>query len=81
MGAPVHDAVAVAVLTHPEIMVKKELFVAVETEGTFCKGTTVGDFYGVTGEKPNATVLLDIDREKFIDLIVQACAYYGEVTA
>ena len=51
-GAPVHDAVAVAALLHPEIMESQDLYVQVETAGDFCKGATVVDFYGALGNAP-----------------------------
>lgn len=75
-GAPVHDAVAVAALIRPELMTTRDLFVQVETAGDFCKGTTVGDWYGVTGQAPNATCILDIDRQGFVDLLVEAVKAY-----
>ena len=75
-GAPVHDAVAVAALIRPEILTTKDLYVAIETEGDYCKGTTVGDMYGVTGKAPNATCILDIDRKAFVDLLVEAVKQY-----
>ncbi len=77
-GAPVHDAVAVAVITNPEIMKIEEYYVEVETKGEFCRGATIADRYGVTGKKPNAKVIVGIDREKFVELIVEACKTYGE---
>ena len=39
-------------------------------------GCTVGDWFG--RHKPNATVLLDIDREAFVDLLLEAVKTYGE---
>lgn len=78
-GAPVHDAVAVAALIKPEIMESKDLYVEVETTGDFCKGTTVADFDHVLGVVPNAKVLMGIDRQAFVDLLVEAISVYGEV--
>lgn len=77
-GAPVHDAVAVAALLKPEIMESRELYVQVETAGEFCKGATVADFNGVLGKEPNAKVLMGIDRQAFVDLLVEAIETYGE---
>lgn len=76
-GAPVHDAVAVAALIKPELMDIKEMYVAVETEGDYCKGCTVGDVFGVTGQLPNAKVIMGIDRQGFVDLLVDAMDYYS----
>lgn len=77
-GAPVHDAVAVAALIHPEIMEMRDLYVEVETEGDFCKGATVADFHGSTGKAPNARVIMGIDRDAFADLLVEAAKFYGD---
>jgi len=77
-GAPVHDAVAVAALIKPEIMTTKQLFVDVETCGDYCKGATIADMNGSTKHPPNTTVIFDIDRPAFIDLLVEAATYYGE---
>jgi len=77
-GAPVHDAVAVAALIRPEIMQFRDLHVDIETYGEFCKGTTVGDVFGVTGKAPNARVILGIDREAFVELIIDSVKAYGE---
>lgn len=78
-GAPVHDAVAVAALIKPEIMESKDLYVEVETMGDFCKGATVADFDHVLDVVPNAKVLMGIDRQAFVDLLVEAISVYGEV--
>ena len=57
-------------------MTTRDLFVKVETAGDYCKGCTVGDWYGVTGKAPNATCILDIDRQGFVDLLVEAVKTY-----
>ena len=67
----------VAALIKPEIMTFKDLYVQVETAGDYCKGTTVGDWYGVTGKAPNASCILDIDRQGFVDLLVEAVKTYA----
>ena len=78
-GAPIHDAVAVAALVKPEILTMQEMYVDVEVSGDYCTGCTVGDWFGTSGKKPNVKVLLDIDREAFVDLLVDAVKTYGEV--
>ena len=80
-GAPVHDAVAVTALTHPEWMDIRELYVEVETKGKYCVGATVGDIHQVTGKAPNTKVLMGIYRENFINYIARACGSYREVKA
>ena len=80
VGAPVHDAVAVAALVRPEILTAKDLYVQVETSGDFCRGATIADHYGYHQQPPNTHALIDIDREGFIDLLAEAAAWYGKET-
>ncbi len=79
-GAPVHDAVAVTALIKPEILTSQELYVQVERTGEYCRGMTVADRNGIYGKPPNATVITDIDRIAFIDLLADAAEYYGKET-
>ena len=76
-GAPVHDAVSVAAITNPEILTTTNLYVEVETFGEYCTGATVGDFYNISGKPPNVTAIMDINREAFAQLIVDACEYFS----
>lgn len=71
-GNPIHDAVAVATVFAPDIVSTRHLHVDVETCGEFTLGRTVVDFTGVTGKEPNSDVALDIDRERFINMIFDA---------
>ena len=50
----------------------------IETCGDYCKGTTLADWYGLTGHAPNVTCLMDVDRKAFADLLIDAVAQYGE---
>lgn len=77
-GAPVHDAVAVAALTNPEILTAKKYFVQIETSGDFCRGATIADYYGHAHQPSNVTVLTGIDRQAFVDLLAEAAAWYGK---
>ena len=77
-GAPVHDGVAVAALIAPELFRGEELYIEVETGGDYCRGATIADYYHQTGKRPNATVLLDVDRAGFVDLLVRAVERDGE---
>ena len=77
-GAPVHDAVAVAALIKPEIMTMVQMYVAIETTGDYCRGTTVGDRFGVLGQPANARVIMGIDRKAFVDLLAEAAEQYGK---
>lgn len=77
-GAPLHDPCAVAALIYPELFEKKDMYVQVETGGTYCRGKTIGDLYNRLGKEPNATVIMNVDRSAFVDKLVKACEFYGE---
>jgi len=68
-GSPLHDPCAVAWLIAPEIFTGRDCHVEIETTGKLTTGSTVVDFYNVLKKEKNATVLFDIDREKFVDLL------------
>ncbi len=77
-GAPVHDAVAVTALIHPEILSSKDLFVQVETTGDYCRGMTIADRLGVLGQRANAKVITGINRKAFVDVLIKAASNYGK---
>ena len=80
-GAPVHDAVAIVAMVRPELLKMREMYVEVELQGDYTRGATVGDYYGLLGQKPNAKCIMDIDREAFIELLIESVASYGEGAA
>ncbi|WP_139538165.1 pyrimidine-specific ribonucleoside hydrolase RihA [Klebsiella spallanzanii] len=77
VGAPLHDPCTVAWLLKPEIFTTVERWVGVETQGKYTQGMTVVDFYNLTGKKPNATVMLDVDRQAFVDLLGERLEFYA----
>ena len=80
-GAPMHDPCAVMVLIHPELFTMRDYYVEIETLGDYCKGTTVADWHGIQGKAPNATCIMDVDRDAFADKLVELIGRYGEVSA
>ena len=76
-GSPIHDAVAVAHVAQPGLVATQPYRVDVETTGEITRGRTVVDSRGVAGPAPNADVALAIDRERFVDLLVDAIASFG----
>ncbi|CNG21524.1 pyrimidine-specific ribonucleoside hydrolase RihA [Yersinia frederiksenii] len=77
-GAPLHDPCTIAWLLAPELFTSIERWVGIETRGEYTQGMTVVDYYELTGNKPNADVLMGINRQGFIDLLVERIARYGE---
>lgn len=70
-GAPVHDAAVIAYLLEPEIYRGKQVFVEIETAPGPTQGMTLVDWWGVTGEDPNALVMNQVDADRFFDLLVE----------
>lgn len=75
-GSPLHDPCAVGVLMKPEIFTIKDVYVQVETQGDYCRGATVGDFRATATEAPNVHALVDVDRDAFVDMLVEAVKTY-----
>jgi inosine-uridine nucleoside N-ribohydrolase len=75
-GSPIHDAVAVAHLAHPGLVTTVRANVVVELTGEYTRGRTVVDLRQVTDRRPNAEVGMDIDRERFVELLQVAIASY-----
>ena len=72
---PVHDVCAVAYLAEPSLLRMRPAVVQVETAGRWTSGMTVTDF---GGSPPNASVAMELDTERFWDLVLAA---YAEVAA
>jgi inosine-uridine nucleoside N-ribohydrolase len=69
-GSPIHDAMAVAHVIDPTLVTTRHVNVAVETRSELCDGRTVVDLRGVTGRPQNAEVGVDVDAERFLELLV-----------
>ena len=76
-GAPLHDPCTIAWLLKPELFTAQDCWVSVETKGEHTQGMTVVDRYQLTDKAPNATVLFDLDRQGFVDLIVDCLNAYN----
>ncbi len=68
-----HDPLAVAVLTRPELVTWRPARVAVETVGDVARGVTVADFRGSAGA-PNCEVGVAVDAAGFRDLFLSRMA-------
>lgn len=72
-GAPVHDALCIAYLVHPDVLSDiHEWPIHVETRGERTIGQTVMDLRHWSGEKPNARVALRADAQIFADFLADA---------
>ena len=73
-GAPLHDPCVIAYLIEPGLFSGRACRVDIETDSDLTVGQTVVDWWGVTGTPPNATVMADVDRQGFIDLVIERIA-------
>lgn len=64
------DPLAMAVVLEPEIVQRAETrYVEIELAGQCTRGQTVIDWYGLTDRPHNATLVLEVDRERFMELM------------
>lgn len=70
-AAAQHDSLALAAALWPDLLSTQHLYVDVENTGRLTSGMTVVDFTGRTGKAPNCDVALDVDVDRFIDLLVK----------
>jgi purine nucleosidase len=69
-GSPIHDALAVAEVIDPSLVTTVECNVAIETASQWCDGRTVVDRWLVTGRPRNCRAGIDVDAERFLELLV-----------
>ena len=72
--SPIHDPCTVAWLLRPDLFQSESVPVAVETEGTHTLGATVVDWWGVTGQEPNARWVSEAEGEAVLDLLIERVA-------
>jgi pyrimidine-specific ribonucleoside hydrolase len=80
-GSPIHDAVSVAHLAVPDLVRTVPYRVDVETTSELTRGRTVVDLYGQTRRPPNVDVGREIDRGRFVELLIDAVRAVGAVEA
>jgi inosine-uridine nucleoside N-ribohydrolase len=76
-GAPIHDAVALAHALRPGIVTTERMNVEVELESELTRGRTVADRWHRTDRKPNAHVGVDIDADRFLELLLDRVGSLG----
>lgn len=73
-GAPIHDAVTVAHLIDPVLVSTIFTSVTIETQSELTLGRTVVDVYSVTDKPAHTWVGTDIDRDRFVTLLMSRLA-------
>lgn len=75
-GAVVHDAAVVADIVDPDVLSFERLYAEVDTTDGPSHGSVVADRHGVTGADPTCDVAVDIDVERFRDVLSSTVASY-----
>lgn len=75
-GVVIHDALSVAGLLHPEVLETKDYAVSIDTTGEYTDGRTVVDVHDVTDTEPNASVAVDVQTERFFELLFDSLSQY-----
>ena len=75
-AVPLHDACCVAEVIRPGLITTRPMNVQIETVGELTLGRTVCDVWGVSGRGPNADVGVDIDRQGFLDVLMDCLQRY-----
>lgn len=70
-GGALHDPVVAAYLIDPSILVTKPMNVEIDIRGTQSYGRTNCDYFSYLKKEPTADVAVEIDVEKFWDIVEQ----------
>jgi pyrimidine-specific ribonucleoside hydrolase len=76
-GSPIPDALAVAEVIDPTLVTTVECNIEIETASQFCDGRTVVDRWHVTDRPRNARAGIDVDAERFLELLVERISSLG----
>jgi purine nucleosidase len=73
------DGTAMAAAIEPDIVTSKSLkYVEVELVGKLARGESVVDWYDLLEKKPNVDIVLEINQERFFELLQMACGASAE---
>ncbi|MDP8924454.1 MAG: nucleoside hydrolase, partial [Chloroflexota bacterium] len=76
-GARFNDLPCMAYVVDPSLFRGERTRVEIETTGTYTYGQTVADWRGQYGREPNATVLLEVDHARLVDLFAARVVRVG----
>jgi inosine-uridine nucleoside N-ribohydrolase len=73
-GGQIYDACAVAACIDPDVITTQAMHVDIELYGELTRGRTVCDSSGLHGRAPNVDVGMEIDRDRFLALMMRSLA-------
>jgi len=76
-GGPLHDPITVAYLLDPTVLTVKPMHAEIDIRSTQSYGRTNCDFFGYQKLAPTADVAIDIDVEKFWNIIEEGLRKYN----
>lgn len=76
-GGPLHDPVTIAYLIDSSVLTLKEMYTEIDIRSVQSYGRTNCDYFNYTKNKPNSCVAIDIDVEKFWDIIEKGIEAYN----
>jgi purine nucleosidase len=72
-GFDLPDPIAMAIALDPSVATDtRRCFVAIEAQSALCRGQSVVDHLQVMGREPNAEVVLEASRERFLQILFDA---------
>ena len=75
-GGPLHDPITIAYLIDPSVLTVKPMHAEIDIRSTQSYGRTNCDYFGYQKLEPTADVAIDIDVEKFWDIIEDGLRRY-----
>jgi len=76
-GSPIHDALAVAAVIDPSLVTTIDCNIEIETASQYCDGRTVVDRWHMKDRPRNAKAGIDVDAERFLELLVERISSLG----
>lgn len=75
-GGPLHDPITVAYLIDPTVLTVKPMHAEIDIRSTQSYGRTNCDYFGYQKKAPTANVAIDIDVEKFWNIVEEGIRKY-----
>ncbi|MFS8114114.1 nucleoside hydrolase [Rhizobium jaguaris] len=77
-GGPLHDPLVMAYILAPHLFRTERARIFIEYESELCMGQTVADWYGKSGQEPNAEIVTKVDADGVIDFFLERLSRYAE---
>lgn len=75
-GRPLHDSITIAYLIDPSVLTTKPMNVEIDIRSTQSYGRTNCDYFGYLKKEPMEDVGIDIDVEKFWNMVEEGLSLY-----